>query len=40
MKPHIVCHMIVSLDGRILPSRWSSSPDGARSDFAIGYWPA
>ncbi len=37
MKPHIVCHMIVSLDGRILPSRWSSSPDGARSDWTAVY---
>jgi len=22
MKPHIICHMASSLDGRILPSRW------------------
>jgi riboflavin biosynthesis pyrimidine reductase len=23
MKPHVVCHMMVSLDGRIHPSRWT-----------------
>jgi riboflavin biosynthesis pyrimidine reductase len=37
MKPHIVCHMIVSLDGRILPSRWTRSPDGDRSDWSAAY---
>jgi hypothetical protein len=28
MKPHVICHMMVSLDGRIHPSRWTASPDG------------
>jgi riboflavin biosynthesis pyrimidine reductase len=37
MKPHIVCHMIVSLDGRILTSRWSRSPDGSRADWSETY---
>jgi riboflavin biosynthesis pyrimidine reductase len=37
MKPHIVCHMIVSLDGRILTSRWSQSPDGSRADWSATY---
>jgi riboflavin biosynthesis pyrimidine reductase len=37
MKPYIVCHMIVSLDGRILPSRWTQSPDGERSDWSAAY---
>ena len=27
MKPHVICHMVSSLDGRILPSRWR--PRGA-----------
>ncbi len=27
MKPHVICHMVSSLDGRILPSRWR--PKGA-----------
>jgi riboflavin biosynthesis pyrimidine reductase len=22
MKPHVICHMLASVDGRILPSRW------------------
>jgi riboflavin biosynthesis pyrimidine reductase len=30
MKPHVICHMMVSLDGRIHPSRWTASPDGDR----------
>jgi riboflavin biosynthesis pyrimidine reductase len=37
MKPHIVCHMMVSLDGRILPSRWSPSPDGDRQAWTAAY---
>lgn len=37
MKPHIVCHMMVSLDGRILPSRWTQSPDGDRSAWTAAY---
>jgi riboflavin biosynthesis pyrimidine reductase len=37
MKPHIVCHMIVSLDGRILTGRWSQSPDGSRADWSAVY---
>jgi riboflavin biosynthesis pyrimidine reductase len=28
MKPHVICHMEISLDGRIHPSRWTESPDG------------
>ncbi|SEG67208.1 dihydrofolate reductase family protein [Marinobacterium lutimaris] len=27
MRPQIICHMITSLDGRLLPSRWSDSAD-------------
>ena len=23
MKPHVICHMLSSVDGRILPDRWS-----------------
>ena len=36
-KPYIVLHMLVSLDGRIHPSRWTESPDGARSDWSKTY---
>ncbi len=28
MKPYVVCHMIASLDGRIVSSRWNLSPEG------------
>ncbi|RWE31678.1 MAG: RibD family protein [Mesorhizobium sp.] len=29
MKPHIICHMLASLDGSLHPSRYTESPDGA-----------
>ena len=28
MKPYVICHMIMSLDGRIVSSRWNLSPEG------------
>lgn len=28
MKPYVVCHMIMSLDGRIVSSRWNLSAEG------------
>ncbi|HVZ88585.1 MAG TPA: RibD family protein [Polyangia bacterium] len=37
MKPHVVCHMMVSLDGRIHPSRWTESPDGDRKAWTTVY---
>ncbi|GGF71784.1 riboflavin deaminase [Azorhizobium oxalatiphilum] len=37
MKPHIICHMITSLDGGLHPSRWTRSPDGNRSDWHTLY---
>jgi riboflavin biosynthesis pyrimidine reductase len=37
MKPHVVCHMLVSLDGRIHPSRWTESPDGDRKTWSAVY---
>ena len=27
MKPHVICHMVASLDGRIITSRWGKKPD-------------
>jgi riboflavin biosynthesis pyrimidine reductase len=36
-RPHVVCHMMVSLDGRIHPSRWTTSPDGGRGDWSRLY---
>jgi len=37
MKPHVVCHMMISLDGRIHPSRWTESPDGDRKAWTTVY---
>jgi riboflavin biosynthesis pyrimidine reductase len=37
MKPHVICHMMVSLDGRIHPSRWTASPEGTRQDWTKVY---
>lgn len=36
-RPSVICHMMVSLDGRIHPSRWTRSPDGGRSDWSALY---
>jgi riboflavin biosynthesis pyrimidine reductase len=36
-RPHVICHMMVSLDGRIHPSRWTLSPDGERADWGKLY---
>jgi riboflavin biosynthesis pyrimidine reductase len=35
--PYVICHMMASLDGRIHPSRWTMSPDGARGDWTRLY---
>jgi riboflavin biosynthesis pyrimidine reductase len=37
MKPYVICHMMVSLDGRIHPSRWTASPDGDRKAWTTVY---
>ena len=37
MKPHVICHMLSSLDGRLAPSRWTTSPDGNRSAWSATY---
>jgi riboflavin biosynthesis pyrimidine reductase len=36
-RPHVICHMMISLDGRIHPSRWTTSPDGDRGDWSRLY---
>jgi riboflavin biosynthesis pyrimidine reductase len=36
-RPHVICHMMVSLDGRIHPSRWTASPHGERGDWSRLY---
>jgi len=30
MKPYVICHMLSSVDGRILPDRWHPSLQGDR----------
>ena len=37
MKPHIICHMIASLDGSLHPSRCTTSPDGTRAEWSDIY---
>jgi riboflavin biosynthesis pyrimidine reductase len=37
MKPHVICHMASSIDGRLAPSRWSGSPDGNRDEWSASY---
>lgn len=37
MKPRIICHMVTSIDGRILTDRWSESPDGDRRRWSALY---
>lgn len=34
MRPHTVCLMMTSPDGSLHPSRWTTSPDGSRSDWS------
>ncbi len=36
-RPFIICHMMISLDGRIHQRRWTKSPDGERSDWSKLY---
>lgn len=30
MKPYVICHMLVSVDGRIVTSGWNLSPEGRK----------
>ncbi|PBB66277.1 riboflavin deaminase [Mesorhizobium sp. WSM4312] len=34
MKPHVICHMLASLDGGLHPSRYTTSPDGTRAEWS------
>ncbi|WP_279478857.1 RibD family protein [Aureimonas sp. SK2] len=36
-RPHVVCHMTSSIDGRLHPSRYTQSPDGAVKDWSGAY---
>ncbi len=37
MKPYVSILMVTSIDGRLHPSRFTSSPDGTRSDWSSEY---
>lgn len=37
MKPRVSILMVTSIDGRLHPSRFTSSPDGTRSDWSSEY---
>lgn len=37
MKPQIICLMLSSLDGRLHPSRYTTSPDGTRQQWSAVY---
>ncbi|MGO7860160.1 RibD family protein [Rhizobium leguminosarum] len=37
MRPQVICLMMTSPDGSLHPSRWTKSPDGARSDWSALY---
>jgi riboflavin biosynthesis pyrimidine reductase len=37
MKPHVICHMVASLDGSLHPSRFTTSPDGNRAEWSSLY---
>jgi len=37
MKPHVVCHMLASLDGGLHPSRFTTSPDGGKAEWSSVY---
>ena len=36
MKPHVICHMLTSLDGRIVTTNWQLSNEGRAEYEAIG----
>jgi riboflavin biosynthesis pyrimidine reductase len=37
MRPHVICLMESSVDGRLHPSRWTRSPDGTPKEWSTLY---
>lgn len=35
MRPSIICHMISSIDGRIVPDRWTAPANGLERDTLV-----
>jgi 2,5-diamino-6-(ribosylamino)-4(3H)-pyrimidinone 5'-phosphate reductase len=40
MKPHVICHMVASLDGRIITSRWGNKPDTSAYETTAAHFDA
>ena len=38
MQPFIICHMISSIDGRIVPDRWTLPVDGVNRDSLVNQY--
>ncbi|MFT3688444.1 RibD family protein [Paenirhodobacter sp.] len=38
MRPHIICHMITSIDGRLHPSRFTRAAKGVSADILDGHY--
>ena len=47
MKPHVICHMVTTVDGKVLPGRWGKIPgpkdattlfETTAASFGIGAW--
>ena len=47
MRPHVICHMVTTVDGKILPGRWGKLPgpkgpadlyETTAASFGIGAW--
>lgn len=38
MKPHVICHMLSPLDGRVVVDQYSNSPQGSRDDYVALYF--
>jgi 2,5-diamino-6-(ribosylamino)-4(3H)-pyrimidinone 5'-phosphate reductase len=40
MKPHVICHMVTSLDGRIITRRWGQKPDTSVYETTAAHFDA
>ncbi|MCB2411085.1 RibD family protein [Hymenobacter lucidus] len=40
MKPHVICHMMASLDGRIITRRWGEQPDTSAYETTAAHFDA
>lgn len=40
MKPEVICHIMSSVDGRLIPSRWTPPFDGSNPTELFGEYAA